>query len=268
MNKFEIDGLNLLQFSKIQQDWGISHALSTRVGGVSKTPFTSLNVGIHVGDNIENVVKNRTLICNAIGASTERFVAMQQAHTANVITIKSEADFGGFDKWETGQKNVDAIVTNVKNITLFAMAADCAMTLFYDPKKNVLALAHSGWRGSLLDIYSNVLKVMNLEYGTEAKDIFAGISPVISCENYEVGQDLIKRLKLIYGDLNCDGFYKKIGDSYYLDMTGILKYQLSQLGIDNIEIANICTSDNLDMFYSHRKEAGKTGRFGIFAYLK
>ncbi len=268
MKEIEVNELKLFQFSHVQQDWQLGHALTTRIGGVSETPFASLNVGIHVGDVLENVIENRTKVCHAIGASTERFVAMRQAHTANVIAVKSEADFGGFEKWESGQKNVDAAVTNMKNVTLFAMAADCAMTLFFDPKRNVLALAHSGWRGSLLNIYSNVLNVMTLEYGSQPEDIFAGISPAISCNNYEVSKDLIDRLKLLYRDPVCKEFYKEISGTYYLDMYSILRYQLSQLGINNVEVADICTSDNTDLFYSHRKEGGKTGRFGIFAYLK
>jgi polyphenol oxidase len=266
MKTIEVNGLKLFQFSQIQQDWQLSHALTTRIGGVSQAPFASLNVGIHVGDISEDVIENRTRVCRAIGGSTERFIAMRQAHTANVVTVKSEADFGGFEKWEGGQKNVDAVVTNMKNVTLFAMAADCAMTLFFDQKRNVLALAHSGWRGSLLNIYSNVLNVMALEYGTQPEDIFAGISPAISCSNYEVSKDLIERLKLLYRD--CGDFYKEVDGTYHLDMHSILKHQLSQLGVRNVEASDICTSDNVDLFYSHRKEGGKTGRFGIFAYLK
>ena len=267
MKIFENSGLTLMQFEGIDKNWPMSHALSTRKGGVSTIPFDSLNVGIHVGDLVKNVIENRKKICRAIGASTEKFVAMQQAHTANVTVIKSERDFGGLVSWEEGHKNVDAIVTNLKNVTLFTMAADCAMTLFFDPVQQVLCLAHCGWRGALLNIYSNVIKVMSLEYGTQPQNLFAGISPTISCQSYQVGEDLIKKLNALYEPAIANGFYKVENDGYYLDIQAILLYQLGELGVKNVELANICTAENTNLFYSHRQESGKTGRFGIFAYL-
>jgi len=267
MKILEKDGLTLMQFEGIDKNWPMSHALSTRKGGVSNIPFNSLNVGIHVGDEVKSVIENRKKVCQAIGASTENFVAMQQAHTANVTVIKSERDFGGFISWEGGHRNVDAVVTNLKNVTLFTMAADCAMTLFFDPAQKVLCLAHCGWRGALLNIYSNVIKVMSLEYGTKPENLFAGISPTISCKSYQVGEELIKKLNYLYEPEIASNFYKIENDGYHLDIQAILLYQLEGLGVKKVEVANICTAENTDLFYSHRQEKGKTGRFGIFAYL-
>lgn len=267
MQIIESNGMALLRFENVEDKWPLRHVVSTRLGGMSPPPYDSLNVGIQVGDNPLNVIENRRRVCRAIGAPTDRFIALQQSHTANVFVLTSEKSFGGFAQWNDGQKNVDAIVTNLKNTTLFTMAADCTMSLFFDPIQEVLALAHAGWHGAYLNIHARVLELMKLEFRTKWDDVFVGISPSISKNNYPVPFDRIEKLIRLYGSDKAGKFYSLVGNNYYLDICAIIRYQLIELGVKNIECSGYCTVERHDLFYSWRRDHGKTGRFGLFAYL-
>lgn len=261
------NGLKLLQFETPPEKWPLSHAISTRCGGISRPPFDSLNIGFSTGDIPGSVIKNRALICEAIGAPAERFVSMRQVHSANVLRVDFAGRFGGLGPPGKIIAGADALVTDIRGVTLLAMSADCALTLFFDPVKNVLGVSHSGWRGTLKNVYANVVKTMSAGYGSRPKDIFAGISPVISRENYEVGKDLISRFRRLYPEA-ARSFYTFKGGKYYLSIESVLVHQLKQLGIRRIETAGMCTAGNPDLFYSYRRDGRKTGSFGLFTCMR
>lgn len=223
-------------------------------------------LALGVGDLSANVIENRNRICDAIGASTKQFVAMKQGHTTNIYVIKNKHSFGGFSNINDSLKNIDAVITNLSNITLFTYSADCALSLFYDSNNHAIAVVHSGWRGALSNIYSNVLQRMVLEYGTKTKELFVGISPMISCEFYDVNESVISKFRHYYNDTTSQAFYKKKGKQYYLCLESILLYQLRTAGVQNIELSNMCTARDKSLFFSYHSE-GQTGRFGLFAYL-
>jgi YfiH family protein len=255
------------QFEHVSTDWPLRYAVSTRKGGVSSNSFDSLNVALHVGDAIENVIENRRRICNTINASIDRFISLKQAHSANVFHLKSlDNDSNSFGRWDKAKENVDAVVTNVQNVTLFVFAADCALTMFYDPIKNVLALSHSGWRGAVLNIYQNVIHVMQMEYGSNPGNIFAGIGPTICQSDFKIDEKAANNIKAIYPSIH-QNFLSTHNNYCYMDIEALLRSQLEQLGVRNIEVANICPTENTDLFYSYEKEGKKTGRHGLFAYL-
>jgi YfiH family protein len=236
-------------------------------GGISPPPFDSLNLALHVGDIKGNVVENRKRVCSTIGASTRRFVAMQQAHSANVFVLKSEDSIGGFDSWQGALENVDAIVTSLHNVTLLIVAADCAMALFFDPVENVLGLVHAGWRGALMNVFSKTLQTMSREYSTKPVNVYVGIGPTISSRNYDVAKHIIYRFRRVYSRDIIETFYRFESGKYFLNIESILLFQLREMGVTNVESANLCPAENLHLFYSHHRERGVTGRFGVFAYL-
>lgn len=262
---FSYNTLTLLQFDKITNFSQLVHCISTRIGGVSKPPYDSLNISYNVGDLNKNVNKNRELVCEAIGISPNNVMYMEQTHSANVISIKNNEL--NFNKKPTNLlKNVDAIVTNIKNLPIVALSADCAIILFFDPVHKILALAHCGWKGVMLNICSNVIRQMMLDYGTEPKNVFVGIGPTISCENYDVGRNRIDTLRKLFHPDPVKHFYKIEKGTYHICLQEIIIHQLQTFGIINIEISGICTSTNINLLYSHHKE-GLTGRFGTFAYI-
>jgi len=226
-----------------------------------------MNMALHVGDAPENVLQNRQTVCRSIEASTDRFIAMKQSHTANVKIIDSTKSLVGISNYDNAIANVDAVATNIKNVTLFSMAADCAMLLFYDFVNNALALAHAGWRGSASNIVANVINEMRIEFGTDSRNLFVGISPAICGNHYHVPQRRIACLQSIYGLETAAGFWFTKDGIPHIDLRSILLFQLRSLGVENIEVSELCTLENQDLLYSVRGSSGPTGRFGLFAYL-
>ena len=159
-------------------------------------------------------------------------------------------------------------MTDLKNVPLLALSADCALTVFYDPVRSALAVVHSGWRGAMLNIYGAAAAVMKLRFGTAPGDIIAGISPMISAENYPVKDDLLEKLKTFCPD---DAVRKclitKAGRRHF-SLKDLLKSQLVALGVKNYEFAHMCTYANKDLFYSWRRDGEQAGRFGLIAMLK
>ncbi|RJR53586.1 MAG: laccase domain-containing protein [Desulfobacteraceae bacterium] len=255
------NGLTLLEFEKISPTWHLKHCLSTRIGGVSSGPFTTLNVGAELGDSINNVAENRKRVCEAIEAPIN-LVAMEQTHSANVSIIRDS----DYPKWPNTAPNVDALITNIKSLTLLAVAADCSLSLFFDPKHDVLAIAHSGWRGALLNIYGSVLRTMTLEYDTNPEDVYVGIGPTISSSYYNVEETIISKLRQMYPESISTNFYTLRNGKYFLRITSILEHQLSEQRVTNVETSGICTAGSPDLLYSHRRE-GLTGRNGLFAFI-
>ncbi len=261
----EINGLKLLRFENLAGKAGLSHAVSTRHGGVSPEPYTSLNLGFGAKDLSGNAVQNLTLLRNALGLPSERIVRMSQAHTSNVRVISPGFEFSA--SAPSTVPDCDALATNLKGTSLLALSADCAMTVFYDPVRSVLAVSHSGWRGALLNIYSQVVSVMRLRFGTDPGDIIAGVSPMISAENYPVKDDFLEKISLFYPEeITRKCLILKDG-RHHFSLKDLLKYQFQSLGVRNYEFAHMCTYANNELFYSWRRDGERAGRFGLLASL-
>lgn len=247
----------------------LKHVITTRIGGYSQKPYNSLNIGIHTGDRTFDVIKNRELVCNILGYSIESMVVMKQNHTGNVSIVDLSFKGRGARRWEDGIDNTDGIITNSKGLILSSMSADCSTIIAYDPVKRVLSLAHSGWRGVLLDIIKNMLAKMEEYFHSNRKDIIVGIGPTICKRCYEVGDSIISLFKNRFSSNN-DSIISYFNKGWRLDIVTALKTQLLQEGIlnYNIEISNLCNLCNIKEFYSYRGENKITGRTGILAVLE
>ena len=253
-------GLKLIRFDCFTGLPGLSCAVSTRQGGVSEGSFKGLNLCSANGDSAENVEANLALFCEALGAEPARLERMRQRHTANVAVVEGG---GGVPP-----DNTDALITAVPGVPLLALSADCALTAFYDNERRVLAVVHSGWRGAFLNIYSAVLSVMRLRFGTVPGDVIAGISPMISAAHYPVRGDFLEKLKAFYPDGAERRFLGLKDGLHFFNLRELLREQLGSLGVKNHEFMHICTFAEKDMFYSWRRDGEKTGRFGLMAMIK
>jgi len=255
----EKNGLKLLRFDNLRKLDGITCAVTTRQGGVSTGAYAGLNLGSGSGDRIENVDENLALLCAALGAEPARLARMRQRHTANVAVIE---EGGG-----APPENTDALVTAAPGVPLLGLSADCALTVFYDPCRKVLAVAHSGWRGALLDIYGGVLNVMRLRFGCEPADITAGVSPMISAAHYPVKEDFLEKLKAFHPGGADKRFLTLKEGRHFFNLRELLRLRLETLGVGNYESMHLCTYAEKEQFYSWRRDGEKTGRFGLIAAL-
>ncbi len=259
MHTEEKNGLKLLRFDVFKGLAGLDCAVATRQGGVSAGPYAGLNLGAGTGDKIENVEANLELFCSALGAEPARLGRMRQRHTANVAVIEAG---GG-----TPPDNTDALLTSEPGVPLLALSADCALTVFYDPAHKALAVAHSGWRGALLDVYGATLAAMRLRYGTNPADVVAGVSPMISAAHYPVKEDFLEKLQAFYPNGADKHFLTMKEGRHFFNLRELLRLRLEALGVGKYEFMHLCTYAEKEMFYSWRRDGEKTGRFGLLALL-
>ncbi len=193
------------------------------------------------------------------------FTAAKQIHDDKVKIITEDLRGRGAVSYEEAIEATDAMVTKISNICLMILLADCLPILFFDPKKGIIGIAHAGWKGTIRFIAQKVVRVFQEKFGSSPKDLVLGIGPAIGPCCYEVGPGVITQVE--------KGFHRKKGyienetpeGRGYLNLWEANKEQLLQMGIleENIEIARICTHCNSHLFFSHRSQKGKTGRFGV-----
>jgi hypothetical protein len=140
----------------------------------------------------------------------------------------------------------------------------------YDSAKKIVGAVHAGWEGTLGLIARKTVKVFQKHFGSSPEDMLVGIGPSIGPCCYQVGQEVISRAKRVFGTTQgCVGNESSEGRGYF-DLWKANLEQLLQVGVPqkNIEIAALCTYDHPDLFFSHRLEKGKTGRFGAGIFIR
>lgn len=260
MKKIEVNGTRAYQFESFD-DQVVDHAIYTRLGGVSKDFCRSLNLAGTVGDDPEAVRQNHEIMFGAFGKPLSTRFDVWQVHGTQIHF--AEEPRPPSQKHKPG----DAIFTDKVGITLTMRFADCIPLLFHDPVKRVIGIVHAGWLGTALRISEVAVEAIGKRYGSRPEDLFVGIGPSICGDCYEVGEDVISRFKK-YWKQDYQSFFKQKQDSWYLDIPGANEFILRQAGVHNIEQSGMCTAENLDEWYSYRKEKGKTGRFGVLFALK
>lgn len=249
MQRKEKDGIHWLEFDLLADIPKLKHAVFLRQGGVSEGPYASLNLGAHVGDDIEHVEQNLKKVHEILGLP--RIISAKQVHgvAINEITSKiSPLDIQG-----------DALATNEFNMGLMIHNADCQAAIFYDPIHNAVANVHAGWKGNVQNIYAETIRFMQETYQSRPEDLLVCISPSLGPEfsqfiNYKT------ELPKAFWDF-------QIRPDYF-DLWAIAEWQLKQQGIlpTHIEIASLCTYDNPQDYFSFRRDK-ITGRHGTVVAL-
>jgi len=232
-------------FSKKLKKFGnIKHCFFSRKNGVSKGYYESLNCGLGSNDKKENVLKNLEFVSKEIGCKKESLITLNQKHSNQVIYFK--------DKESVENKlSGDAVISEVKNIGLGILTADCVPILFYDPSKKIIGCAHAGWKGALNGIIKNTVKKFN-ELNSNNNDLIAVVGPCIKKDNYEVKEDFLK--KFITQDKKNELFFEKINsEKYIFDLRGFINKEISNLNIKNIENIKMDTFSEKEFFYSYRR---------------
>lgn len=262
------DDLCYLGFPKFEKTGLVKVAFTTRMGGVSKGQFASMNVSTTNGDNLDDVRKNYKILGNAVGFDYKKTVLSRQTHTDN-IRIVSEDDIGKGLIKERDYDDVDGLITNIKGVTLVTQFADCTPLLFFDPENKVIANVHSGWRGTVKQIGKRAVEMMKCEFGCDPKNIIAAIGPCINKCCYEVDDPVYKEFeKCEVFDLE-KVFIGKENGRFMLDLVEANKEILLSSGIqeENLDVSDLCTHCNSHIFHSHRATAGKRGNLGAFITL-
>ena len=234
------------------------HAFSTRIGGVSTGVYESLNLGMNRGDEKELVIKNWDLFREAAGITNEQFVCGEQIHS-NIVHIATEKDLR--PAYGPGFMNTaDGYVTNLRNVPLAIFTADCVPLLLEDSKAGVVGAVHCGWKSTVADIEKEAVTKM-ASLGSNPSDIHAAVGPSIDRCCFEVGPEVISAVTALLTE-SCDDLYTKKPDGkYMLDLRGVVKRRLIELGLspENIEYVGGCTMCNPSRYWSHRYTHGIRG---------
>lgn len=265
----EENGICYLQFASLKETGLVKHLFSTRVGGVSVGYLGSMNLSYSRGDKKENVDENFKRIADVLDTSVHHFVLSHQTHTTNIRIVTKEDEGKGITK-QADYTDVDGLITNEKGIVLSTFFADCVPLFFLDTKKHVIALSHSGWKGTVGKIGRKTIETMCSEFGCEKKNLLVAIGPSICRDCYEVGEEVADQFREVFKDsaLNTILFPGQNG-KYQLDLWQANYEVFLESGLDpqQISVTDICTSCNKELLFSHRASNGMRGNLGAFMML-
>ena len=232
----------------------IKHGFFTRLSGLSKKEFKSLNCSTSNKDNKKTVLKNRLIAMKNLNLNKKKLILIKQTHSSKVIRI-NESNLDQIIE-------ADGIITSLNNIVLGILTADCAPIFIYDDKNKFVCNLHSGWKGSLNNISQKAMKIFD-KYQIKRKNLIAIVGPCLGVKNYEVDKHFQK--KFVDTDIKYTKFFKyKNKKKFYFNLRALINFQLSELGLKKIYNINRDTYSNDNLFFSHRRATHKgqknTGR--------
>lgn len=260
------------KFSTFPEDL-VTHAISTRVGGVSQSPFDSLNLALHVGDERENVIANRKKFAQSLGFKISDLVEPNQVHGDKIFRVDENYRGCGCQNYADTIPETDALITNVAKLPLMLCFADCVPIFFVDVENRAIGLAHGGWKGTLKKIAAKTLLKMRDEFGTRVENCLVGVAPSIGSCCYEVGGEVVDRCKKVFPTNHGELLIARDG-KIFLDLWRANVVQLTEIGVPekNIDVAGECTCCQSGWYFSYRaaqkKNFDRTGRIAALLALK
>ena len=268
------DTVPVIAFKSLENIEWLGCGFSTRLGGVSKGEFSTMNMSFTRGDNPEAVHENIRLFANSAGFDPKGIVMPHQCHTTNVQIVGNDVCGRGVYKAGT-EEEIDGQITNEKGVVLYCLGADCVPVFLADIEKKVISACHAGWRGTVDDIVGNAINIMKDNYCSDPKDIKSVIGPSICMNCYEVSEDVAGKFIDRYSEV-CKHIKKEISDivrpasgsfsdnptgKFYLNLWEANRVNLVLAGLDeeNIEISGYCTKCHPDMLFSHRYHGDARG---------
>jgi len=230
-------------------------AFALRDGGVSVVPWSSLNLGGHVGDSAEAVRENRRRLTAALALPAEP-LWLEQVH--------------GVDVWRVGQPQgaappvADAVVVDRPGVVGAIMVADCLPVLFCDRDGSRIAAAHAGWRGLDAGVLENTVAALE----RPPDQLLAWLGPAIGPTRFEVGAEVRQAfLDSVGGASAAAHFIPSPAGRWLCDLAGLARARLAALGVGAIHGGGWCTASDPGRFFSHRRDAPRTGRMAALAWL-
>lgn len=267
MNIIRLRNLPVIQLALLQQVNGIRHGVTTRTGGVSTGPYQSLNVGHKTGDHEACVLRNRQRVYAAFGWKEENVFTPLQVHGDRIVALSAEwiRQPGVF--FASALSDTDGLITNVKGVGLMIKAADCVPVFLYDSEHRAIGLVHAGWRGTSRGIVKAAIKAFAENYGTSPDALIAGVGPGIGKCCFAVGEEVWEAFGAQESDPTL--WSVRSNGSRLFDLKGAIVLDLLRCGVkaEAIEVVDACTCCRDDLFFSHRRDHGKTGRMGAFIGL-
>lgn len=248
------------------RNFGVPHAFTTRLGGVSQGVCASLNLGIHRGDAPENVEKNYEILGKALGFEPENLILTHQIHSDRIRRVGREDRRPLFSDWP----DCDGLITDCPGLALAVFTADCCPVLLWDPDTGAVGAVHAGWRGTAADIAGKAVAAMAQAYGSLPERLHACIGPCIGPCCFETDEDVPQAMLEAYGPhvpvYPVDG---KPG-RFRVDLKELNALALRRAGVpgEHLEISGDCTMCRPNRYWSHRYTRGLRGCQGAIIVCK
>jgi len=240
---------------EVLEQMGVPHAIFGRLGGASQPPFDSLNTGHTVGDAPEAVAANMARICRALGVSPEDLVTARLVHGTRVAVV------GPQDRGRVVPAT-DALVTVSPEVVLFLRFADCVPLFLFDTRTGAVGLGHAGWKGTIEGIAAAMVEAMREAFGSRPEEMVGAIGPAIGPCCYEVGPDVEALVRQGLSPMAGEVLQSRNGRVHF-DLWEANRRQWLAAGVGQVEVSGVCTACRRDLFFSHRGDGGRTGRFGV-----
>jgi YfiH family protein len=232
----------------------LKHGFFTRLDGLSKKQFRSLNCSSSNDDDKKNINENRLIAIKNLNLNKKKLILITQTHSSKVIRItKNNLD---------NNIKADGVITSLNNVVLGILTADCAPVIIYDDKNKFVCNLHSGWKGSLNNISQTAIKLFD-KYQIKRKNLTAIVGPCLGVKNYEVDKNFQRMF--IKKNIKYTKFFRyKNKKKSYFNLRALINYQLTELGLKKIYNINRDTYSSENLFFSHRRSTHKgektTGR--------
>ncbi|HEX5245035.1 MAG TPA: peptidoglycan editing factor PgeF [Tepidisphaeraceae bacterium] len=261
IKRLELDRGVVVYASTLLSELGVRHAFSTRIGGVSSTPFDSMNLGnpngCEIQDESDRIATNYRMLQEAVGFVSGERVWVHQVHGKTVMRASADAPFDRSAK-------ADAIVSDDPRRILSIRVADCVPVLLAGDGGRVVAAVHAGWRGVVAGVVPEALREMNVD----PQSCVAAIGPSISMENFEIGPEVIANFKETMGERA--PVSERENGKGHVDLRAAIALQLAKAGLSQsrIDVTDRCTFRDREEFFSHRRDRGITGRMAALIQCK
>jgi polyphenol oxidase len=233
---------------------GFLAAFTERNGGVSESPYRSLNLGFHTGDRPEDVAENRQRAVAAL--EVPPFASAEQVHGAAVVRVGEARAGAGFEGNRDEVPGADALAVTRGRLPIAVLAADCLPIALASPSEGRVVAVHAGWRGLAAGILDRAVGMFEAP-----SRVVAAIGPAIGPCHYEVGEDVA--LAVAAGSTGGVVTERRDG-RLFLDLPGTASRILRAVGVRSVERADLCTACESRRFFSHRRD-GVTGRQALIA---
>lgn len=255
--------MEMLQFSLLSNDCNISHFITTRHGGVGQGPYASFNLSAYCGDDPNTVQENRRRLCENLKISMADLYVPFQIHESDIAVLDDAFLTASISEKARALHGKDGLVTNIRGICLAVTTADCVPLLFYAPDKQVVGVAHAGWRGTARNIAGIMVRMLVDCYAVAPANLRVGIAPSIGKEAFEVGDEVVVALQDSGVATTFICSYDPLTGKAHVDLPETNRLQLLDAGVlsENIEKSEICTFKRCDDFFSARRLGLKSGRF-------
>lgn len=213
-----------------------------------------------MGDRGERVLENRKRAFGVLDLDPDSMFDAWQVHSAECVKVEGP-------RGDRPHQKADILVTDHMEVSLFMRFADCVPIMLYDPRRKAIGLAHAGWQGTVRNAAGAAVKAMKDAFGSDASDLRAGLGPSIGPDHYPVGEEVLQKFRVSFGEGAGEHFWMR-GGRQYLNLWTANQVLLERQGVGQVEVAGICTACEVEHWYSHRAEKGSTGRFGAVLSLR